>query len=492
MSGETRPLLDPPMPAEPAQAPSEPTATGLDPKLSPSSRDPRRRKWRAKLASSLLLVSLATVCLGGAAVTVAMQLTLGMVHFPLWPLFAGLGLIAAGGAVALPPRELPTNSPLPPLRPFAEAEAAKPPPSGSRGVGGPAVATESRPTTAVVLAGPTPTLATTPPSGGRLFPSRSALFPHPRALPELASPPNAPREFRSPAAVEPGRVPVTLDEPSGGGQARGGEPRSTPAEPSRLRDEDRPARRPEAGPPSPGPETRAAPNSPGPEAEGPPASRPSSLVVPWDIPSSSRPTPSADESRDRAVPATTRAVPPGESAVNPTRLPPEPTPRPVGREASASLVAEGGRATPEEARAPPRPPDSARPPSEGTPAPVAGTHRTLAEGEDRRGRTPGLPSWIAELPPFHRLPPAGPPSGRSWPAGPPHGYLAGAPSPLPGRVVLGPGGCARCRRPLADSYRQTRCEVCGRPLCDSCLGELQSIGGPVRCPDCYHTGPSSR
>lgn len=88
----------------------------------PATSDPRTPanrqagEWSRKLVGSLPLIVLAGAMLATAVAMAILRITLGAIHFPLWPLFAGMGLISAGGAVILPQPDSGSPSPIPGTR----------------------------------------------------------------------------------------------------------------------------------------------------------------------------------------------------------------------------------------------------------------------------------------------------------------------------------------------------------------------------------------
>ncbi len=296
VGGATGALRKPSGATAPAPASSPPAIADSDRTVPLESATSGSKRWRAKLASSLLLVSIAAICLGGAAVTVVMRLTLGAVQFPLWPLFAGLGLIAAGGAVILPMPEASRN---PPALPGG----------GSRAVG----TTQAPRADSAVLSAPEAALGA--PTTGL----QSSSLRTPSSTASLRGSSAAFRFGSGPVTVSSTPFP-TSQEPSasGGFGARSavtarpadlaqGEvlaerpttadgPGSLPPVYGRLRVEDESARGPATGSPSPRPPVGHAPSAPSTERDPPSESLPSILGASSQIPALRAPAAAAVES----------------------------------------------------------------------------------------------------------------------------------------------------------------------------------------------------
>ncbi len=284
MAGATGALRKSPGATDPAPASSHPAITDPDRNVPLESATSGPRRWRAKLASSLLLVSIAAFCLGGAAVTVVMRLTLGAVQFPLWPLFAGMGLIAAGGAVILPIPEASRSLPPPPGDGAGAVGTMQQPRADPAVLNAPEV-TPGNPTTGL-QSSPLRTPSSATPQQASFSPLRFGSGPVavPSTPPRPSQVSSTSRGFGARGAVASRPANLAQGDVLADRGTSAGRLGSLPAADDRLRVEHEPTRGPPKGSPSPRPPVGYAPSVPREERDRPSESLPSSSVPPSQIP----------------------------------------------------------------------------------------------------------------------------------------------------------------------------------------------------------------
>jgi hypothetical protein len=476
-----------------------------------------------RLAGSAPLIALTVLLVGAAIAAEALRVTLGVGHhFPLWPLFAGMGLISAGGAFILPPRDFPTPRPATPLAapdvptttPHSEAKG----PSDSLTAPAP-----------LAQAFPIPSAEAGPDKAGLVIPNAldagflpgaaeghggvfSVTLPHRESLgsdpqhesaestvtfvPETVPPDSQPEEsVAARLAEEPlesvAGIPTAASDyasPPSTVETTAGAPheelRTVP--PIAL----------EAPNPSftSEPPNNTAPEPPA-ETEADPESGQPSIQSTSSVPSEPSSAAMAENSPE---PATLRAV-------TATEFPPTESPL---KAAAARLSALAGRwGQEDETRkgpwenhpsGPEVSPSEILPPAEPLgPSP----NEVDVSGADLSSPTPGnTESLPIEL---------GPSSLESEPSmtQPPASFVLPASSPEPTAPMIGSPKdeiatpveaqastmeCVRCGRHVGPSVGLSSCTDCGRPFCTDCFQDVVGSGGPLLCSQCFMWNPLPR
>ena len=493
----------------------------------PAPPDPTPRaaeSVKEKVVGSAPLIALTVLLLGAAATSGVLRLTLGADHhFPLWPLFAGMGLISAGGIFILPARQ--TYSPVTPLNhelPVAAHDAALPPrtPALIDVRIGPEPFT-SQPSTPVTLAGATDTAGAPLPIdipgswrdiGG---PGAQSQEP-PRAIEDAAPEPvddvaesNTPTtpdlvaSESHPAPSMPAEIsgaipesvqPVVVESPD-----------SAPVLEPTISVSERPV------------EDLPLNASPTPEEGSVNQATPQENPPPPEVPTDNRDTRPSWQRLIQAVSlkptgptstvaaeSTTEPSPFGSTSVS--AAPPVESPiRSLAARMSARALRLGRSDLPPDVPGEARPVVSDIPPSSSLSAPDPAE----SAPDEYKGTAPEPPSPSAES-----LEPAPGPEvsaqvrpelltdTQSPPSEIPAPELLSA-EPVPNQdlprssgtgtsTAAGAVACVRCNRRVGTASGLSGCVDCGPPFCTDCFHDLMGAGGPLRCSQCFMWNPSAR